>query len=174
MSILCTETTNKKIAKSRLSCYYLWFGSKSKEKKEKMALLYIDLFPSLSLSLWFCHSISAVSDPRQTFEKIRWYRRWNVVHKQQKFLKNCPNCNNCWSQTFRLKENNWLIDWLIFNGMQTPLRLRDAKNKGNCVHCVVAALILMYWCTTWTLAKSIEEKLDGNYTGMLRAILNRL
>ena len=31
---------------------------------------------------------------------------------------------------------------------------------------------LLYRCTTWTLTKRIEEKLDGNYTRMLRAILN--
>ena len=32
--------------------------------------------------------------------------------------------------------------------------------------------ILLYECTTWTLTKRIEKKLDGNYTRMLRAILN--
>ena len=36
-----------------------------------------------------------------------------------------------------------------------------------------AALILLYECTTWTLTKRLEKKLDGNYTRMLRAILNR-
>ena len=33
--------------------------------------------------------------------------------------------------------------------------------------------ILLYGCTTWTLTKQIEKKLDGNYTRMLRAILNK-
>ena len=33
--------------------------------------------------------------------------------------------------------------------------------------------ILLYGCTTWTLTKCMEKKLDGNYKGMLRAILNR-
>ena len=33
--------------------------------------------------------------------------------------------------------------------------------------------ILLYWCTTWTLTKRLEKKLDGNYTRMLRAILNK-
>ena len=33
--------------------------------------------------------------------------------------------------------------------------------------------ILLYGCTTWTLTKRLEEKLDGNYTRMLRAILNK-
>ena len=31
--------------------------------------------------------------------------------------------------------------------------------------------ILLYGCTTWTLTKKMEKKLDGNYTRMLRAIL---
>ena len=32
--------------------------------------------------------------------------------------------------------------------------------------------ILLYGCTTWTLTKQLEKKLDGNYTRILRAILN--
>ena len=32
---------------------------------------------------------------------------------------------------------------------------------------------LLYGCTTWTLTKRLKKKLDGNYTRMLRAILNR-
>ena len=33
--------------------------------------------------------------------------------------------------------------------------------------------ILLYGCTTWTLTKQLEKKLDGYYTRMLRAILNK-
>ena len=33
--------------------------------------------------------------------------------------------------------------------------------------------ILLYGCTTWTLTKRTENKLDGNYTRMLHAILNK-
>ena len=33
--------------------------------------------------------------------------------------------------------------------------------------------ILLYGCTKWTLTKRMEKKLDGNYTRMLRAILNK-
>ena len=33
--------------------------------------------------------------------------------------------------------------------------------------------ILLYGFTTWTLTKRLEKKLDGNYTRMLRAILNK-
>ena len=33
--------------------------------------------------------------------------------------------------------------------------------------------ILLYGCTTWTLTKRLEKKLDGGYKRMLRAILNK-
>ena len=33
--------------------------------------------------------------------------------------------------------------------------------------------ILLYGCTTWTLTKRLEKKLDCNYIKMLRAILNK-
>ena len=33
--------------------------------------------------------------------------------------------------------------------------------------------ILLYGCTTWTLTNRLKKKLDGNYTRMLRAILNK-
>ena len=33
--------------------------------------------------------------------------------------------------------------------------------------------ILLYGCTTWTLTKRLKKKLDGNYTRMLSAVLNK-
>ena len=37
----------------------------------------------------------------------------------------------------------------------------------------VVVSILLYGCTTWMLAKCMEKKLDGNYTRMLYAVLNK-
>ena len=37
----------------------------------------------------------------------------------------------------------------------------------------VVVSILLYGCIIWTLTKWLEKKLDGNYTRMLRAILNK-
>ena len=34
-------------------------------------------------------------------------------------------------------------------------------------------LVLLYGCTTWTLTKCFEKKLDENYRRMLHAVLNR-
>ena len=45
------------------------------------------------------------------------------------------------------------------------------KMKRSYFQTAVAS-ILLYGCTTWTLTKRLEKKLDGNYTRMLRAILN--
>ena len=46
------------------------------------------------------------------------------------------------------------------------------KKKRSFFHVAIVS-ILLYGCTTWTLTKQLKKKLDGNYTIMLRAILNR-
>ena len=46
------------------------------------------------------------------------------------------------------------------------------KMKRSFLQAAVVS-ILLYGCTTWTLNKRLEKKLDGNYTRMLRAILNK-
>ena len=46
------------------------------------------------------------------------------------------------------------------------------KMKRSFFQAAVAS-ILLYGCTTWTLTKRLEKKLDGNYTRMLQAILNK-
>ena len=38
---------------------------------------------------------------------------------------------------------------------------------------ITVVLILLNGFTTWTLTKRMEKKLDGNYTRMLQAILNK-
>ena len=46
------------------------------------------------------------------------------------------------------------------------------KRKHSFFQAVVVS-VLLYGCTTWTLTKRLEKKLDGNYTRILRAILNK-
>ena len=49
----------------------------------------------------------------------------------------------------------------------------DLTDKMKCSFFQTAVVsILLYGCTTWTLTKRLE-KLDGNYTRMLQAILNK-
>ena len=50
----------------------------------------------------------------------------------------------------------------------------DLTDKMKCSFFQAAVVsILLYGCTTWTLTKRLEKKLDGNYTRMLRAILDK-
>ena len=50
----------------------------------------------------------------------------------------------------------------------------DLTDKMKCSFFQAAGLsILLYGCPTWTLTKRLEKKLDGNYTRMLRAVLNK-
>ena len=52
----------------------------------------------------------------------------------------------------------------------------DGKNCVLFYHISLTAAvvsILLYGCTTWTLTKRLERRLDGNYTRMLRAVLNK-
>ena len=45
------------------------------------------------------------------------------------------------------------------------------KIKRSFFQAVIVS-ILLYGCTTWTLTKRLQKKLDGNYARVLRAILN--
>ena len=50
----------------------------------------------------------------------------------------------------------------------------DLTDKIKCSFFQAAVTsILLYGCSAWTLTKRMEKKLDGNYTRMLRAILNK-
>ena len=46
------------------------------------------------------------------------------------------------------------------------------RTKRSFFQAVVVS-ILLYGCTTWTLTKRMEKKLDSNYTRMMQAILNK-
>ena len=46
------------------------------------------------------------------------------------------------------------------------------KMKRSFFQAAVASMLL-YGCTTWTLTKRLEKKLDGNCTRILRAVLNK-
>ena len=68
----------------------------------------------------------------------------------------------------RLTQAWTAIDWLSIIWKSD---LADKMKRSFFQAAVVS--ILLYGCTTWTLAKRLEKKLDGNYSRMLRAILNK-
>ena len=50
----------------------------------------------------------------------------------------------------------------------------NLTDKMKCSFFQAAVMsILLYGCTTWTLTKWMEKKLNSNYTRVLRAILNK-
>ena len=57
--------------------------------------------------------------------------------------------------------------WLTLTLVYTWFKIKRSFFKAAVVS------ILLYGCTTWTLTKRLEKKLDGNYTRMLWAILNK-
>ena len=61
---------------------------------------------------------------------------------------------------------------ITYNGWYAIKTNQTDKMKRSFFQAAVV-LILLYGCTTWTLTKRLEKKLDGNCTRMLRAILNK-
>ena len=69
--------------------------------------------------------------------------------------------------------DTWLAKaWTAYNRLSVIWKsdLTDKIKRSFFQAAVVS--ILLYGCTTWTLTKRMEKKLDGNYTRMLWAILN--
>ena len=70
--------------------------------------------------------------------------------------------------------DTWLVKaWTSIEELSViwKLDLTDKMKRSFFQAAVVS--ILLYECTTWTLTKRVEKKLDGNYTKMLRVILNK-
>ena len=71
-------------------------------------------------------------------------------------------------QEFRLTYYNVAVHYINLCAMVTLFLSFDINRSQAAV-----TSILLYGCSTWTLTKRLEKKLDGNYTRMLRAILNK-
>ena len=70
--------------------------------------------------------------------------------------------------------NTWLAKSLTAVDKLSVIWESDLTDKTKRRFFQAAVMsILLYGCTTWTLTKRIEKKLDGNYTRMLGAVLNK-
>ena len=63
--------------------------------------------------------------------------------------------------------------WTAINRLSTIWKSDLTDKMKRSFFQAAVTWILLYGCTTWTLTKRLEKKLDGNYTRMLRAILNK-
>ena len=82
-------------------------------------------------------------------------------------------------------QSHTYIHWATHRHRRTHARIHTQSHKHTYTqshththiyihtHLLLPVSILLYGCTTWTLTKRLEKKLDGNYTRMLRAILNK-
>ena len=63
--------------------------------------------------------------------------------------------------------------WTAINRLSIIWKSDLNDKMKRSFYLAAVASILLYGCTTWTLTKYPGKKLDGNYTRMLRAILNK-
>ena len=88
-------------------------------------------------------------------------------------LKLVDKFNYLWSATEKDIDTRLTKAWTAIDRLSIIWKsdLIDKMKRSFFQAAVVS--ILLYGCTTWTLTKRLEKKLDGNYTRMLRAILNK-
>ena len=68
--------------------------------------------------------------------------------------------------------NTWLTKaWTAIDRLSVIWKSDLTDKMKRSFFQAAVLLILLYACTTWTLTKQMEKKLDGNNTRMLRAIL---
>ena len=89
-----------------------------------------------------------------------------------KLVEKFTNLGNSVSSTDKDIDTQLINAWTAIDRLSIIWKsdLTDKMKRSFFQAAVVS--ILLYGCTTWTLTKRLE-KLDGNYTRMLRAILNK-
>ena len=95
--------------------------------------------------------------------QLRSMQRWEVYDKSKIWMR---------LRTFLIDICIIKINSMHRHSLKYKLSDLTDKMKRSFFQAAVTS-ILLYGCTTWTLTKRLEKKLDGNYTRMLRAILNK-
>ena len=63
--------------------------------------------------------------------------------------------------------------WTAIDRLSIILKSDQTDKMKHSFFQAAVVSVLLYGCTTLTLTKRLEKKLDGNYSRMLRAILNK-
>ena len=63
--------------------------------------------------------------------------------------------------------------WTAIDSLSVIWKSDLTDKRKRCLFQAAVVSILLCGCTTWTLTKFMEKKLDGNNTRMMRAILNK-
>ena len=103
----------------------------------------------------------------------------SVVHRFNNYTTRTPPTNT-WNILTVCKQMiiNWTImrltkAWAAIDKLSIIWKSNLTDKMKRSFFPATFVLILLYRCTIWTLRKRLEKKLDGNYTRMLRAILNK-
>ena len=127
---------------------------------------------------------SSVQSPTHLSQIILFVTLSNPFNKSERyiFLKNYVHssllCWICFCMHLHMSMlHNTVIAFVeVKVGDRSRRRPEDSdltdKMKRSFFQAAVTSTLL-YGCTTWTLTKRLERKLDGNYTRMLRAVLNK-
>ena len=102
---------------------------------------------------WKTVKVSSIKQPELKLKTFRWCFQFFCsvllnLHGTMYFFRNFGL--HCWSAFYHVSYSSYPAKWWW--------------NEN---------IIKVYLYTTWTLIKRLEKKLDGNYTRMLQAILNR-
>ena len=89
-----------------------------------------------------------------------WANKWSILNKITSV-----------SSTEKGIDTRLIKAWTAIDKLSVIWKsdLTDKIKRSFCQAAFVS--ILLYGCTTWTLKKRLEKKLDDNFTRMLRAIL---
>ena len=109
-------------------------------------------------------------------EYMGYNQTGNISTLDRAFLKlvdEFTNLGSSVSSTEKDIDTGLTKAWTTFDRLSIIWKsdLTDKMKRSFFQAAVVS--ILLYGCTTWTLTKCLEKKLDSNYTRMLRAILNK-
>ena len=114
-----------------------------------------------------CSTIFTITN-RQTFNT-----RWICPLASERLVDKFTYLGSSVSSTENDIDTRLTKAWTAIDRLSIiwKLDLTDKMKRSFFQAAVVS--ILLYGCTTWTITKWQEKKLDGNYTRMLRAILNK-
>ena len=131
---------------------------------------------------WAAQPGSWFSLPRTaTWTPTNWIQLWHRliwlfdVHLLPVGVEIAPNSTHPRSRLYLdiFDRMHLFLDWrLCRKSIYYRKSDQTDKMKRSFFQAAVVS-ILLYGCTTWTLNKRLEKKLDGNYTRMLWAILNK-
>ena len=152
--------TNEPWAVNKPEIFYPFRGKKLSYKHLKCFSKCMEMICCVHMLFWFfCFMV---------YQPFSGYLKSNQISNYFKFT--CLGSSVTSTET---DINTWLAKaWMAIDRLSVIWK-PDLTDKIKCSFFQAAVIsILLYGCTTWTLTKWMEKKLDGNYSRMLRAILN--